>query len=403
MKLRTIITTILIAIALSGIGFGFYTLYQNKVQQTNDAPQVFANSRMLLELWSRYKQYTLEPESMRTLDRTQSDITTSEGQSYTMMRAVWMDDQETFQKSWQWTKDNLQRDDSLMAWKFGEIENGRYGILESIGGQNTATDADVDIAFALLMAAGRWKEPSYKWDALPIISAIWNEEVVTINGKPILTANNLEKNNTASVIVNPSYFSPYAYRVFAKADPTHNWNAVVDSSYELLFASTDSTLNKQTSSGLVPDWIRVDRTTSAVTVDPALSTNYGFEALRTPWRLALDHKWYGEPRAKQVLSKFSLLHDEYVNNGKIFAAYTHDGKPAVDYESPALYGGSQAYFDVVHPEIADEYFTRQLTTYYSPDTQSWKNQLAYYDDNWVWFGMAYHTDQLPNLTELINE
>lgn len=403
MKLRTILTTLLILAIVAGLGFMFYTLYQNKAKQTDNAPQVFSNNRMLLELWSRYKQYTLEPGSMRTLDKTQNSITTSEGQSYTMMRAVWMDDMDTFDKSWKWTKDNLQRDDYLMSWKFGEHEDGSYGILEEVNGQNTATDADVDIAIALLMAAGRWKEPSYKWDALAIISNIWKNEVVIINDKPVLVANNIEQFNTESVIVNPSYLSPYAYRIFAKADPTNNWSGLVDSSYELLFAASDSTLDTGTSSGLMPDWVRIDRATGNVIPSPEFTSNYGFEALRTPWRLALDYSWYNEPRAKEVMSKFSTLYEGYTKNDKIYGVYTHDGKPAVDYETPAMYGGAQAYFDVMHPEIADEYFTKKLTNYYSPDTQSWKTELAYYDDNWVWFGMAYHANQLDNLTELLND
>lgn len=401
--LRRIIATILILAILAGTGFTFYTLYQNKLKENNNAPQVFAESRVLLELWSRYKQRSLEPESLRTLDKTQNNITTSEGQSYTMMRAVWMDDIETFRQSWQWTKDNLQRDDKLMSWKYGDMGDGNFGIVESEGGQNTASDADVDIALALLMAAGRWKEPVFKYDAYAVINGIWNEEVVIINGKPMLAANNLEKDNPESIIVNPSYLSPYAYRVFAKADPTHDWNGLVDSSYELLFAASDSTLDTGTSAGLMPDWVRVNRTTGEVIPAPGMTTNYGFEALRTPWRLALDYSWYNEPRAKQVMSKFTTLYNDYTKNDKIYAVYKHDGTPAVDYETPVMYGASMPYFDVMHPEIADAYFTRQLTTYYDPDTQSFTTELSYYDDNWVWFGMAYHAKQLPNLTELINE
>ena len=61
----------------------------------------------------------VEQGTGRTLDPSQGGITTSEGQSYTMMRAVWSDDRATFDSSWQWTKDNLQRPDRLLSWRFG--------------------------------------------------------------------------------------------------------------------------------------------------------------------------------------------------------------------------------------------------------------------------------------------
>jgi endo-1,4-beta-D-glucanase Y len=401
--IKKILITVVVLAIVTILGYGLHDAYVNKQKETNNSPQVFANSRMLLELWSRYKQNALEPTSLRTLDRSQNDITTSEGQSYTMMRAVWMDDMDTFKKSWQWTKDNLQRDDNLMSWKFGERADGSYGILEEIGGQNTASDADVDIAFALLMAAGRWKDEGLQADANTIIKSIWDQEVVIINGKPMLAANDLEKNNQQSIIVNPSYLSPYAYRVFAKADPSHDWNGLVDSSYELLFSSADSTLDKATSSGLTPNWVRMNRTTGQVMPATELDSDYGYDALRTPWRLALDYKWNNDIRAKQVLSKYGTLLNDFTEKGKLSAVYSHDGTVIGDYESPAMYGGAQGYFEVVHPELADKYYIEKLVTYYNPDTQSYKSELAYYDDNWVWFGLALHDNYLTNLTEQIDE
>ncbi len=401
--LKRILITIAVVLIAFGIGYGAYYTYTERVRETNNAPQVFASNRMLLELWGDYKLSALEPGSNRTLDKSAKNITTSEGQSYTMMRSVWMDDIDTFDKSWQWTKDNLQRDDMLMSWKFGDLGDGRYGILEAEGGQNTATDADVDIAFALLMASGRWKDEKYIADARPIVQAIWEKEVVVINGKPILAANDIERNDLSSIIVNPSYFSPYAYRAFAKLDPTHDWSALVDSSYDILLESSELPLDKVASSGLTPNWIRVDRTTGAVIPSPEYNSNYGFDALRTPWRMALDWSYHKEPRAKEVLSKLSVLETEWRNKGKLAAEYSHDGIPTVNYSTAALNGASMPYFDVMHPDIADTYYRNMLLPYYDPDTQRWLNSMSYYDDNWVWFGMAYHNDALPNLTELLND
>ncbi len=118
---------------------------------------VFASHTLLSGTWDSYKEEYWENETGRTLDKQQNDITTSEGQSYTMLRAVWMSDKTTFDKAWEWTQEQLEREDGLFAWRWGEKADGTYGVLEDVGGQNAASDADTDIALALLMAAGRWQ------------------------------------------------------------------------------------------------------------------------------------------------------------------------------------------------------------------------------------------------------
>ncbi|MFI5212497.1 MAG: glycosyl hydrolase family 8 [Candidatus Saccharimonadales bacterium] len=388
---------IFIIIGCVGIYMGVKSGKIAPPQTSFNQPVVFSDNRMLLELWSTYKKNILEPNTLRTLDKSQNNITTSEGQSYTMMRAVWMDDMPTFDKVWQWTKDNMQRSDKLISWKFGDTGGGHYGIQTTAGGQNTATDADVDIAYALIMASNQWKDSKYLYDAQAMIKSIWEKEVVTIAHKPVLTANDIERLDASSVLINPSYFAPYAYRVFAKVDPTNDWMGLVDNSYNLLFATAASPLDKSHSSGLTPNWARVDRQTGAVTAAPANDSNYGYDAFRTPWRLTLDWKYYHEPRAKQVLQKYTTLSDSWSKNGKLDAIYSHDGQVVSTDSVPASYGANLGYFIITNPTQAKAIYESKLLTLYSPDTQSWKTPLGYYDDNWAWFGMALYQNQLPNI------
>lgn len=409
-----------IAIVVLGIG-----MYMNRakilsiITKTDGKQVVFSDDRMLLELWSTYKKNTLEPISLRTLDKSQGNITTSEGQSYTMMRAVWMDDIDTFDRTWQWTKDNLQREDNLMSWKFGELENGSYGIQTEVGGNNTATDGDTDIAFALLMAASRWKNAKYLYDARPILRSVWDKEVVIINSKPVLAANDIERLNIDSVIVNPSYLSPYAYKVFAKVDPARDWTGLVDNSYAILNASIDTNFVTTSNSsiknpnkiahktpnnaGLTPNWVRINRATGIITpahnLDSKLDSHYGYDAFRTPWRMALDWTWNKDIRAKQILAKHQFLGTQWNANKSLAAIYSHTGAIVSNDQAPAAYGANIAYFIVEQPKQAEQIYDTKLVTLYSPDTQSWKDQLSYYDDNWAWFGIALYQDSLPNLTE----
>lgn len=394
-KVMATLAGLFAVVAIGAIGFITYT---NSPQK--GTPLVYAKKDMLQELWYSYKYNNVENGTYRTLDKQRDYITTSEGQSYTMLRAVWMDDETTFDGSWQWTKDNLQRDDHLMSWKFGALPDGSYGIQDTVGGQNTATDGDSDIALSLLMAYSRWKKDGYLYDAKPIIASIWEKEVVTINGKPVLVSNDLERNDPNKVIVNPSYFSPYAYKIFAHVDKDHDWNALADNSYAILNRVSDNKLDTTVSAGLPPDWITMNRKTGAIAAinDPQLTTKFSYDAIRTPWRLALDYAWFKDSRSKAVLAKYKLLDEQWRTKGRIVAVYKHDGSEDVSYETPATYGATIGYFKVIDPAAAAEIYRTKLSTLYDPDEQKNTEVLSYYDDNWSWFGVALYLDELPNLT-----
>ncbi len=389
---------ILVAAAVIVLGV---VIYNNSNKSA--VPLIFTPDQILNSTWLNYKSAYLESSSGRTLDKQRDNITTSEGQSYTMLRSVWLGDKQTFDNSWQWTKNNLEHktDDKLFAWLFGKQANGTYGVLTAKGGNTTASDADTDIAMALVFAYARWQDQSYLGDARDIISDIWEHDVVVVQGVPYLSADNLEKTSTnPNIAINVSYLSPAAYRIFAEVDPKHPWSTLVDSSYSLLSKATTSTLGAAKSAGLPPDWIEMDRATGALQA-PAGGTNtanFGYDALRTPWRLTLDVLWFKEPRAIATLQSFSFLSDQWKAKGALAGIYAHDGSVVTNSESPSMYGGTIGYFMNADPAVAKELYQKKLEFLYDPGKNSWKDTLSYYDDNWAWFGIALYNNLLPNLT-----
>jgi endo-1,4-beta-D-glucanase Y len=402
---------ILVALAVFTLGV---VLYQNS--QKRNISITYAANTLLNSTWLNYKKIYLEPTDFRTLDPSRADITTSEGESYTMLRAAWLGDQTTFDEQDTWIKDNLQHStDHLFAWEFGKRADGSYGILTADGGNTAASDADTDIAVSLVLAYSRWQNPQYLDDARDIMRDIWAHEVVTINGTPYLAADNLEKAGTNStILVNPSYFAPYAYRIFAEVDPGDGWSALIDSSYAVTKQSMALTLDASSSAGLPPDWIAINRKTGVITSEPtaitsssssapsssSLSTNFGYDAMRVPFRLALDYQWYKDPRDKELLDQMSFLSTTYNAAGRLDATYTHAGTIAANYnyESAAMYGGTIGYFMVSDPTLATTVYNDKLLFLYDADTNTWKQILSYYDDNWAWFGIALYNHLLPNLT-----
>jgi endo-1,4-beta-D-glucanase Y len=375
-------------------------LYKNS--QKSRIPIVFSPTTMINGLWENYKIDYWDQNTGRTFDKQRNDITTSEGQSYAMLRAVWQDDKTTFDKTWQWTKLNLKRqNDSLFSWQYGTTSNGSLGVMTENGGENSASDADTDIAVSLIFASARWNEPNYLNEARTVIQDIWNNEVITISGKPYLTANNLEKNSPQTALVNPSYFTPYAYRMFAQVTPEHNWTGVVDTSYEILQKSIHDPLDNTQTAEIPPDWIFIDK--SMGNIKPAntgdLSSNFSYDAMRIPFRITLDYIWYAEPRAKQILESMTFLSQEWENKKALYTSYSHNGQPLTAQEAPAIYGGTLGYFMVQNPQLADAVYINKLQVLYNPDTNSWKEHLGYYDANWAWFGLALYNNRLENLAQ----
>ena len=366
----------------------------------SDIPLVFSPTQLLRATWLSYTRTYLEPGTYRTIDTGRGDVTTSEGQSYTMLRAVWQGDKQIFDGAWTWTQKNIYHtDDHLFAWLWGKKTDGTYGVLTDQAGETSASDADTDIALSLVFAYARWQDPAYLDAARGIVRDIWSKEVIFVQGKPYLTADNLEQSSSTFAAINPSYFNPAAYRIFAKVDPTHPWGTLVDDSYDVLTRSIRSPLNKSSSAGLPPDWIQMNKNTGVLQAAPnsTHTTNFGFDALRAPFRLALDWEWFKDPRDVAALTQLIFLSSQWNTNQQLSSTYAHDGTVVNSHEAAAMYGGTIGYFMLTDPSVAASIYQQKLLSLYDQGANAWKTQLSYYDDNWAWFGIALYAHVLPNL------
>src|ERR671939_563366 len=85
---------------------------------------------------------------------------------------------------------------------------------------------DTDTALALVLAGKRWSDPALLEAGRQLARAIWQNDVATVGQTPYLAAGDWAP-SLPVVAVNPSYFAPYAYRVFRQVDPTHDWQALI--------------------------------------------------------------------------------------------------------------------------------------------------------------------------------
>lgn len=233
--------------------------------------------------------------------------TVSEGIGYGMLIAVYMNDQTLFDNFWKYEQLHLDGG-GLMNW-YIDASGGTAG-------SNAATDADEDMAWALLMASYQWGgqgslSDTYRNIAVATINKIYSTEVS--NGLPVA--------GDSFGALNPSYLAPAYYKVFAQATGNTGWNTVADNCYALINKNLAQGYGNATN-GLVSAWCD----SAGVSQNSVNSnyTDYQYDACRTPFRIGLDYLFNGDARALTYCSKTSSfftsvgavsIQDGYALNG----------------------------------------------------------------------------------------
>lgn len=216
----------------------------------------------------------------------------SEGIGYGMLLAANNDDQPLFDKLWKFYGDHVDKN-GLMNWSMDAC---------AAPGDNTAnaaSDGDLDAALGLVVANKNWG--GYISKAQALIGKIKQFETDSCsNGLNVLRPGDVwggcsDPSNKGKV--NPSYFSPGHYRVFATVDTANAdfWIKLAADSYTLL-AQYQAAMN-----GLVPEWGYNDGRIEGA--------SYDYNACRTPWRVAMDFMWFCTPEAKTFLGKIGTFVD----------------------------------------------------------------------------------------------
>lgn len=267
----------------------------------------------LSALWSYYKKTYIQNGRVVSLD--EHGLTTSEGQGYAMLRAVWSNDRATFNTVWAWTKQHLQvRDDKLFAWKWKET------VLD----KNSATDADTDIALALILASRRFDHPVFEQESLAIIDSIWNQEMVHIGSHAYVTAGNWAPYEDYPTI-HVAYLAPYAYEIFASVDSHHPWGHAIESSYAILHWLYD-----EEALPVPPELIYLDRHTNRFTIRHPVtgaSSPFSYDAFPIFWRVALDAAWFGRSESPLRHKMLEFFQHEWTAHGKFVDRYSSRACP----------------------------------------------------------------------------
>eukprot|EP00934_Nitzschia_sp_Nitz4_P008593 Nitzschia sp. Nitz4//scaffold24_size164493//132904//134773//NITZ4_002348-RA/size164493-processed-gene-0.243-mRNA-1//-1//CDS//3329544174//8583//frame0 len=242
----------------------------------------------------------------------------------------------------------------LPDWK--SKADGSYSV-----GTGAAPDGDVDgivgIIFAVKAVANDpnppdWYDEARKW-ADASATAFFTYEVTTeVSGYPLAKLGSCwggwEGDGN-----NPSYHSPGSYKImrdyqasFPDSDrsgysaiSTAQWNALIDTTYEVLEA-----VQVENDGAMVPNWITIGfsgqhivHTGGAFSGSGTPQNEYGSEAARTTWRVAMDAALY--PNDSQDWEKFltpflDKLRDTYTGSSPYWAqnAFPNEKIPNTNFE-----------------------------------------------------------------------
>lgn len=260
----------------------------------------------------------------------------------------------------------------LMAWAQDQA-------CQDVDGSDSATDGDLDIAYALLLAARQWGTTGpidYQAEAERVIAAILALEIHPQSSILIGDWAN-DPAATHYTGTRPSDFMVGHIRAFRAATEEARWGAVLDKTYAIV-----SYLQAQhaATTGLLPDFV-VDAPSATPSPAPARWLEgaddgaYAWNACRTPWRLATDFLVAGEPRAQAAARRMNAFFRAATGDDPkaIVDGYRLDGTPFGSYAAAAFVaplavsamvepatGTNAPWLDALWTEIAgrgiDEYY-----------------------------------------------
>lgn len=217
-----------------------------------------------------------------------SNSTVSEAHGYGMVLTAYMGDRAIFNSMLRYFKAHPSHlSPHLMAWK----QTYSNGAMVNVSGPDSATDGDLDIAYALLLADAQWGSAGaidYKAEALLVLHAVLAREV---NGATMTLKVGDWATGGDAKLTRPSDFMTGHMLAFARADAANakTWKSLHAKIAALVnFQFTHGSEN----TGLMPDFM-VEEGADFV---PAHGTvlegphdgDYSYNACRTPWRLAMS-------------------------------------------------------------------------------------------------------------------
>ena len=343
---------------------------------TSDTQKYYADWK---EAYLRKNPYVRDEEQYyvfygeQTYEQAHSEVevTVSEAHGYGMLTAVLMAEYDREAKG---IFDGMYRyylahpssiGPHLMAWQ--QSDNGKA--LVDSNGADSATDGDLDIAYALLLADTVWGssgEINYRQAAELVLHDIMEYDVSSVDhilrlGDWAYDAEESDKYYTAT---RASDFITQYFPVFYSVTGDDRWMQLYDTTYGII-----NHLTEKYQTGLLPDFIIKDQNGEWIPAPANFLENendgvYEYNSCRVPWRISTDWLVGKNTDAKKYAETVNafFVKETGGNPEKIMAGYTPDGRAVADWDDlcftaplmlSAAAAGDTAFHDTLRKAVID--------------------------------------------------
>jgi len=305
-----------------------------KPNHKTDAELSFA----ITKLYDTWKSKFLKPTEMEGGYYVKGECTgcevaskgTSEGHGYGMLITALMagydSDAKIYFDGLYHFFDNYRSviNNELMNWNVAADERDPW--------TDSASDGDMDIAYALLLAHYQWGSDgdiNYLQEAVDMINnGIKAGDMSTVSKRVMLGDWDNNKYTTRS-----SDWMTDHFRAYKDATNDTFWDEAADSVYSFM----NQIITKYSSNtGLLPDFMVGSpiKPSDPNFLEDENDGDYYYNACRFPWRIASDYIQYGTNESKNSLSKLLQWANGIVTNGfeNFKAGYTLDGTALENYD-----------------------------------------------------------------------
>lgn len=252
------------------------------------------NAKPSASAWHTWKDHFLD-SSGRVIDTGNGGISHSEGQGYGMVLAVYHNDPQAFDRIYGWANQILRiRSDRFYAWKYDPRKTGA----DAIPDLNNATDGDLLISWALLMAGQKWQRSDYLKEGLFLAEGIKRDLVRSISNRVILLPwKDGQKGPEFGYDFNLAYWVYPALSEISKLDPDPIWQQLIASGLELTAAAQFSAYR------LPSNWVHLS---PEGVLKPAngWEAEFGYDVIRVP--LYLIWGKFGHPQMIENYYHFAV-------------------------------------------------------------------------------------------------
>lgn len=244
--------------------------------------------------WRNFKSQYISADGRVISDDGGLNRTYSEGQAYALFFALVFKDRAMFEQLLQWTQNNLCQGDlskQLPSWLWGRNDQGDWSVLDV----NSASDADVWLAYTLLEAGQIFKHKPWSDMGRSLSSLILQQETMVIPGLGrSLLPGKQGFHESGTYKLNPSYYPLQLLQRLGAEDA--QWLEIYQSSLSILTSSSPK--------GVAPDWILYEPTKGFFKDEKGEANGRGgYNAIRV-------YLWIGmlppsQPVTAQLLRHFS--------------------------------------------------------------------------------------------------